>query len=256
MTDLYVVLGPQTLILIAVVAIVAGFVKGAVGFAMPMILISTLGSFLPPDLALAALILPTLVSNVIQALRNGLGPALHSAWLHRVFIAALLVFIALASQLVEFLSDRALYLTLGIPLTIFAVLQLVGWRLTIRPDRRRRAEVGIGSLAGFIGGLSGVWGPPTVLYLTALETPKEEQMRVQGVVYGTGSVILTLGHLQSGILNASTAPLSAALVVPALIGLALGFTFGARLDQARFRKLTLLVLVVASLNLIRRGLMG
>ena len=54
------------------VAFLAGLVKGLVGFAMPMVLISGLGSVVAPDLALAWLIMPTLVTNAWQALRQGL----------------------------------------------------------------------------------------------------------------------------------------------------------------------------------------
>ena len=95
-----------------------------------------------------------------------------------------------------------------------------------------------------------------MLYLTALDTPKTEQVRVQGVIYGAGAVMLTLAHLRSGILTAETAVFSAVLCVPALIGMALGFAVHDRLDQARFRKFTLIVLVVAGLNLIRRALLA
>ena len=56
---------PNGLLLIAIaVTLFAGFVKGAVGFAMPMIMVSAFSSFLPPETALAGLILPTLISNV------------------------------------------------------------------------------------------------------------------------------------------------------------------------------------------------
>jgi uncharacterized membrane protein YfcA len=81
-------------------------------------------------------------------------------------------------------------------------------------------------------------------------------MVVQGVVYGLGSVTLLAGHLRSGLLNAETAPLTAMLVVPALAGMAAGFAVGDRLDQERFRKATMAVLIVAGLNLIRRGAQG
>jgi uncharacterized protein len=95
-----------------------------------------------------------------------------------------------------------------------------------------------------------------VLYLLALGTPRDRQMSVQGVIYGLGSVMLLAGHLQSGVLNARTLPFSAALVVPALLGMWLGFKLGDRFDAARFRKVTLWVLVIAGANLIRRGVMG
>ena len=95
-----------------------------------------------------------------------------------------------------------------------------------------------------------------MLYLLAVETPKARQMVVQGVIYGLGSVALLAGHLQSGVLNRETAPFSAVLVIPALLGMWVGFKVQDRLDQERFRRVTLIVLAVAGLNLIRRGLVG
>ncbi|MGB5558406.1 MAG: sulfite exporter TauE/SafE family protein [Paracoccaceae bacterium] len=238
------------------VTVVGGFVKGAVGFAMPMIMISAMGSFMPPELALAALIVPTVVANVWQGLRGGLAAAWAAAKRFRFYISIVLVCIALSAQLVRILPASAMLLILGLPITLFALMQLVGWRLTIRPENRRRAEVIIASFAGLVGGISGVWGPPTVAYLTALDTPKADHMRTQGVVYASGAVVLFFAHLQSGVLNAQTLPLSLALVAPALAGMMIGFWAHDRLDQERFRKATLAVLVIAGLNLVRRGLMA
>ncbi len=238
------------------ITVLAGFVKGAVGFAMPMIMISGLASILPPETALAALIMPTVVSNVIQGFRNGLAAAWASMKRFKLYLAIVLVFILGAAQLVTILPGWALFLILGVPITLFAITQLLGWQLRIAPEHRTRAEVIVGAFAGFIGGISGVWGPPTVAYLTAMETPKDEQMRVQGVIYGAGAVMLLLAHIQSGVLNAATAPLSFTMLIPAMIGMAAGMWVSDRLDQARFRKATLAVLVIAGLNLIRRGVMG
>ena len=249
-------LEPTALILALLLTAAAGFVKGAVGFAAPMIMISGFGSFLPPEVALAAIILPTVVTNLWQALRDGLRAAWASVARFRFYLAIVLAFIAGSAQLVRVLPDWAMYQLLGLPVTLFALTQLLGLQLTIRPEHRRRAELLIGSFAGFVGGLSGVWGPPTVAYLTALDTPKGEQMRVQGVIYGAGAVVLMFAHLRSGVLNAQTAPLSAALILPALLGVTLGFRLGDRLDQVRFRRATLAVLVIAGLNLVRRGLAG
>ena len=68
------------------VTLFAGFVKGAVGFAMPMILVSAFAIFLPQHLALAGLILPTFATNLSQAFRQGVGPAVETARSYRRFL--------------------------------------------------------------------------------------------------------------------------------------------------------------------------
>ncbi|GAA4220017.1 hypothetical protein GGQ68_000666 [Sagittula marina] len=237
------------------IGFLAGVVKGMVGFAMPMILISGLSSFLPPELALAGLILPTLVTNVMQALRQGAAAAWGSVKRFRLFLSVVLVMLMVSAQLVAVLSASALLVLIGGPVVLFACSQLAGWQLRIAPGNRKRAEFGIGAFAGFIGGMSGVWGPPTVAYLTALGTEKREQMRVQGVIYGLGAVALTLAHTGSGVLNGRTVWFSLALLPPAVLGMLIGTRIQDSIDQVAFRRATLFVLLVAGLNLLRRGLM-
>ena len=246
---------PLSLALCFGAAVLAGLIKGVVGFAMPMVLISTLGSFLSPDLALAGLIVPTLVTNGMQALRQGLRAAWDSMLRFRVFLGCGLVMLLVSAQMVRVVPSEVLMLLIGGPVALFALTQLMGKALVLPKGGSVRLEAGIGAFAGFIGGFSGVWGPPTVAYLTALGTEKREQMRVQGVIYGLGAVALTLAHIGSGIFNSQTAPFSVALVVPAVIGMWLGGRIQDRIDQAAFRKATLLVLLVAGLNLVRRALM-
>ncbi|MEM1004126.1 MAG: sulfite exporter TauE/SafE family protein [Pseudomonadota bacterium] len=248
-------LSPPDLMLALTVALVAGWVKGLVGFAMPMVLISGLSVFLPPELALAGLILPTLVTNGVQALRQGTGAALTSIRQFRVFLGVGVVFLMIGAQLVTLVPASTFLLLIGLPVTFFALIQVLGFKLVLH-GASARIEAMIGAVAGFVGGMSGVWGPPTVMYLTALNTPKDEQLRAQGVIYGLGALALVAAHIGSGILRPATVPFSAVLIVPAVIGLWLGMRLQARIDQASFRKVTLLVLLVAGLNLLRRGLMG
>ncbi|MGR3542399.1 MAG: sulfite exporter TauE/SafE family protein [Hasllibacter sp.] len=238
----------------AAITLFAGFVKGAVGFAMPLIMVSGISSILDPKTAVALMILPVVATNVAQTLRTGYAPAIRAVRAHRLYVGIVCVSILLVAQLLPRVDTRALYFVLGVPVTVLTALQLAGWRPRIAPARRRAAEVVAGLISGAMGGMAGTWGPTTVLYLLALDVPKRDSVVVQGVIYGTGAVALFVAHLFSGILNAQSAPWSAALLVPGLLGIWLGFRVQDRMDQAAFRRATLVVLVVAGLNLIRRGL--
>ncbi|MBT53654.1 MAG: hypothetical protein CMF72_09690 [Mameliella sp.] len=248
-------LTPFILLCAVGIAILAGAIKGLVGFAMPMVLVSGLGSLMAPELALAGLIVPTLVANGVQAMAQGPKAALQSVKRFRLFLGIAFVMLLLSAQLVSVVPSHVLLLMIGGPITVFALLQLAGWQPRVAEGGHQKLEIGIGAFAGFIGGFSGIWGPPTVAYLTALGTEKRDQMRVQGVIYGLGAVALTLAHIGSGVLNAATVWFSLLLLPPAMLGMWVGKQAQDRIDQKAFRRATLLVLLLAGLNLVRRALL-
>ncbi|WP_294223817.1 sulfite exporter TauE/SafE family protein [uncultured Shimia sp.] len=253
MDSLFLTYTPQALVFCASVALLAGIIKGMVGFGMPMVLISGLSTFLSPEIALAGLIFPTLASNGFQAFRHGATAALQSLMRFRRFLISGGIVMVVSAQFVRWVPENVLLVMIGAPVAVFVVLQLLGRPLRISKPTAR-GEVTVGAFAGAIGGVSGVWGPPTVSYLTAIGTEKTEQIRIQGVIYGLGAVALLLAHLGSGVLNVKTAPLSVFLVLPAMLGVWLGTKVSDRIDQKMFQRMTLVVLLIASLNLIRRAL--
>lgn len=236
------------------VTLFAGFVKGAVGFAMPMILVSAFAVFLPQELALAGLILPTLVTNLSQAFRQGVGPAVRTARTYRRFLLATVICIAISAPFADAIPRVVYLLMLGIPITAFAALQLMGRSLAIHLDHRDRAEWGLGVIGGLYGGVSGIWGPPLLVLLLSTGADKVTMVRAQGVVFLIGAVALLASHLGTGIANAQSLGFSAALCVPALVGLFLGYAVQDRLDQARFRRWTQGLLVITGLNMVRQAL--
>ncbi len=247
---------PDNLIAAFAVALLAGFVKGAVGFAMPLILISGLTLMMDPRLAIAGVVIPTFASNLLQIARAGRAEARAAFWDLWLFIAAMCVMVFAVAQMLSFIPTRAIYLAVGGPVLAMSLVQLAGLRFSVPAGRRQGWDIGVGALAGSVGGLGGIWGPPTILYLMALGVDRARQMAAQGVVYFTGSVILLAGHLTSGLLDRQTLPFSLMLLVPVGLGMWLGFRTGDRLDAVLMRRATLCVLVVAALNLLRRGIWG
>lgn len=231
----------------------AGFVKGAVGFAMPMIMMSAFGSILPATTALAALILPTLLTNLQQAFRQGPAEAWGAVIEFRWHIGMVLVFICVSAGFAQAIPQGIMYALLGAPIMCFALWQLSGRSLALPVHHRRRAEIGTGIIGGLYGGISGIWGPPLIVLLLSIGVDKRTQVRVQGVVFLLGAVVLTGAHLGSGVLNAQTLPLSALLCLPAFGGMLAGFALQDRLDVVQFRRWTQILLVLSGGNLVRRA---
>lgn len=245
-------LTPAQVFAAALFGILAGLVKGVVGFAVPTVLISGLSSFLAPDIALAALILPAFFSNSWQAFRQGWDAVLKTIREFWRFLCVGFVFVTLSSQLMGVIESKTLLVFLGAVVTSFAIFQLYGAEISLPPTKT--VEFATAALVGSIGGVSGIWGPPTVVYLTALKLKKADSIRVQGVIYTTAAAFLFIAHFGSGVLNAKTLPLSFAMVFPVLLGLWIGFQIQDRLDQRMFHRATLIVLIIAGLNLLRRAL--
>jgi len=256
--DAFLSILPLHLLLAALaIAFFAGVIKGIVGFAMPMILLSGLSTLVSPELALAGLMLPTLITNGIQALRHGFGEVWTTMKRFRVFLGVGAIMIFASAQLVPFLPTEMFLIIIGVAVTGFALWQLSGRAPSPGEWSQKPAlDISIGAFAGFTGGISGIWGPPTVAYLTAIGTEKRQQMLAQGVIYGLGALLLVIAHTQSGILNKATLPLSTALLAPAILGMWVGSRISDKFDQKTFRKVTLLVLVIGGLNLLRRGVFG
>lgn len=230
-----------------------GFAKGVVGFALPLIALSIMASFLPGKVAVALLVVPILVSNLFQATRDGMAEAWDSLMKFWRLNLMFVVTIALVAQLVVLIPDPVMFGVLGVVVTGFGLSQMVGWRARFPARFARPAEVFAGFAAGVFGGIAGIWGPPIILYLLAIEMPKAEMIRVQSLTFLIGALVLLGAHIHSGILNAVTLPVSAWLVVPAVAAMFVGYGVQDRLDQALFRKVTLIVLIVSGLNLMRRA---
>ncbi|MEM9230479.1 MAG: sulfite exporter TauE/SafE family protein, partial [Pseudomonadota bacterium] len=103
MTELLVQYGTVVIAATSVIALIAGFVKGAVGFALPMIMVSGVGALMSADAAVAAIIVPGLVTNAQQAIRDGLSAAIETACKYWRLNLILLLLIGIFAQLLAIL---------------------------------------------------------------------------------------------------------------------------------------------------------
>ena len=246
--------GAWPLGVVAAAFFLGGFVKGAIGFALPLVAITGAASVMPATTAVATVIIPILVSNFLQIRRDGIGPmreTMQRFWPMNLMLAVLL---CVSAPLLPAVDDHVFFLILGVSVGGFSGLQLIGWRPVVAPRAELGVGLGVGAVSGVFAGLTGIWGPPLILYLVALRLPKLEQIRAAAFSFLCGSVVLAPAHVLTGVLNAQTALLSALAVAPTLLGLAAGQAVQDRLDVELFRRVTLAVLCLSALNLLRRAL--
>ena len=88
-----------------------------------------------------------------------------------------------------------------------------------------------------------------VLSIFVQEIKPGVRRATEGTLIDTATLLAA--HLGTGLLNAETLGFSAALSMPALAGLFVGYRVQDRLDQHRFRRWTQGLLVVTGLNMVR-----
>ena len=190
----------------------AGFVKGSVGFAMPLIMVSGLTLFLDPLLVIAGIIFPIVVSNGLQVARFGAAEAMSAIREHRRYIIIVCVMILVSAQFLRIIPQTG-----DVPCA-----RHPGGGADDHPDRRvqvpgrARTQGGRGMGRGprfrHPGrGWPAPGGPRRCSTCWRSIRPRRARSWCRGVVYGLGAVTLLVAHLQSGILNWSTAPFSALL---------------------------------------------
>lgn len=232
----------------------AGTVKGIAGVGLPLTALGVLTFFTDPRSAFACALVPIFLSNAMQIYRAGsIGPAIRR---YLPFLITMVIFIPLVLSLSADASQEFLFLTLGVVILIFVGLNLTKWAPRL-PDRHdRKAQLIAGAMAGVLGGLTSIWLPVIVTYLSARNTPKDEFIRASGLILMVGSVPLFTGYVFEGFLTGPIALLSIALLVPTGLGMLAGERLRARLSEAAFRKAVLFVFLLIGVNLIRRGIMG
>ena len=239
--------------IIAAAMLLAGAIKGLIGFGLPLVAVSLLSSFLDVSLSLSLIILPIVVTNFWQGLTGGrVKAALRRFW---GLLITLTLGIWIGSRVVTTVNPDVVLLILGSVVVLYSLLELTAFRIAVAPQHERAGGLIAGLVGGLIGGMTTSYGPFLAAYMSALKMPKDDFVGSAGVIWFWASLSLLAAYGSSHILTYERALLSAGCVLPALLGLQLGSLARRRLDEALFRRLLLIALIVTGLNLLRRGLM-
>lgn len=239
---------------LALVFLTAGTVKGSVGIGLPTMAMGLMTLFIDPRSAIAILLLPMLLSNLWQVYRA--GEVVRAARTYTPFAVCLALFVGITVFVTRDVNDNILLGVLGLIIVGFVVVSLTKWAPQIGDRYDRRAQIGFGTIAGVMGGLTAIWAPPMAIYLAARQVSKDEFVRATGLLITFGSLPLLAGYVAQGVLTLPLFIVSAGVLVPTFAGFAVGEKLRHRLSESGFRKLLLGVFLLMGLNLLRRAVFG
>ena len=236
-----------------VVFVASGTIKGTLGIGLPTSAVSLATLMVSPQTAVALVVFPILFANVWQIYRQGqLGRMIKSYWLYALCIwAALWV----SAQYAGTLNANNVSLVMGLAIMAFVLISFASDIPPVPKHLDRPVQGVVGTAAGALGGIAGVWSPPVMLYLLSKNLEREEFVRVTGFLLGMGAFPLVAGYLTNGLMPGQLPLVSCLLVVPTLIGFAVGERLRKTLGGASFRRMILIFFFLMGLNMLRKGLM-
>ncbi|MCB1507324.1 MAG: sulfite exporter TauE/SafE family protein [Hyphomicrobiaceae bacterium] len=226
---------PAIIALIAATFLLAGLVKGVIGLGLPTVSLAILAAAIDLPTAMALLIVPSLVTNLLQAATGG-----HA----RVLLRRIWPFLLMASITV-WLGAKALRLAepelltglLGGLLMAYAAISLSGWRVSLPERSEIWAGPVFGIANGILTGMTGSFVVPGVMFLQAIGLPRDRLIQAMGMLFTASTAALALALQANALFTGREGVMSLLALAPALLGMAAGQKVRRRLPEAAFRRI-------------------
>lgn len=222
------------LIVIALVFVLAGIVKGVVGLGLPTISMALLALLMTPAQAAMLLIVPSLITNLWQARPwSTLRPVF--ARVSRLQ-ASVVVGTLAGAYLLGAPAGAWATLSLGLALLAYAAWGLFGSLPTIAASTEKNLGPLVGLVTGFVTAATGVFVVPAVPYLQALGLSRDALIQAMGISFTVSTIALAAGLALNGSYSVNAAGVSFVMLVPALIGMSIGQWLRQRLSPLLFKR--------------------
>jgi len=231
--------------------LLAGFVKGVLGFGFPIIALIVLTLTIGLLDALAIIVVPTLATNIWQALSGPYLPAvLKRMWLYFLVAA---IGVLLTSQYLTSVNVNWLTALLGAVLFFFALSRLFDFHITVPRDKEPILSVVLGAFNGALTGLTGSFMVPSVLYMQSLGFPKDMLVQAMGFFFAVSTLMLAISLGSNDLIDAGQARLSVLALIPSFIGVYVGRWTRDQVNEESFQKIFLFAVLTLGGYLVWRS---
>ena len=229
--------------------IVAGIAKGAIGIGLPPIAIGLMTLALPLGDALAIMTIPTLATNIFQALYGRQFLALLRRF-GTMAVAAVIGVIA-AAVFIGKLGSPGTIGWLGLVMVLYALLALFAWRPVMPRAGEPWANPLIGLATGAVTGITGIAAVPFLPYMQSLQISKNELIQGLGILFVFITAALAAALVQQNVFDTANLIGGVAAIVPTVIGVWIGQKVRHAASPETFRKIFLYGMLALGLHMAR-----
>ena len=236
------------LVLVCLVFILAGTVKGVIGLGLPTVSLALVTMIIDLPTAMALLLAPSLVTNLYQACVGGNARMILKKTGTFMLFAGLLVWFG--AGLLQPGNMDLLASLLGLLLVVYALTSLAGRNFRIEPSRQRWAGPATGAINGFLTGMTGSFVVPGVLYLQSIGLTRDQLIQAMGILFTVSTLALGVSLFSKDLVSSQLGLNSVLAVVPAVAGMMLGSHIRGNLPEPVFRKVFFWALLLLGVTII------
>lgn len=231
--------------------LLAGIVKGVIGMGMPTVSLGLLLFGMELPTAVQIIVVPTVVTNVWQALIGDGFSRLVRRFRALLITTAGGVWIGYAAFFR--IDPKAMTAVLGAAIGLYALSGLSGIPLVPRVRREAIAGPVVGLATGVLAGATGNISMPALAYLHRLGLPRNDIVQMLGILFTLGAAALGVTLAGHGDYRADLLLISALAVVPGVAGMLLGQHLRTRLSEHAFRRALFSGLLLVGVHLVWKG---
>jgi uncharacterized protein len=232
-------LDPLALALASLAVFVGGAVKGLAALGLPLVAIPLLTLVVGLKHAVALLVVPMIVANLVQSFQG--GHFRRSLRQFRILAPTVFVFTLVGTRLLVSVPQKTLELAIGLSLIVLPLVMHFRPQIELKPTQRRWGDPLVGIIAGLLGGIAAYYGPPLMIYVLGMRLPKEEFVSGISMLYWIAALALFIGIYGSGVADPSLLGISVLLLLPVGAGMWLGQRVQLRLSEPAFARLLVAV---------------
>lgn len=230
--------------------LLAGVIKGATGIGYSSCALPFMAAAFGLKTAVAILVVPAMASNILLVRSAGrVRATLAQFW--PLYIATLPGIVA-GVGLLSMVDQGQAAKVLGIIIVAYGLQQLASPGVSLATGAGVGWQLPVGLTNGFLTGLTGSQVIPLLPYLMSLGLGTSHFVQAVNLAVITASAFFGACLVTYGIAEPQMLLFSAAAVVPALLGVQIGTWCRAAIDEAKFRRLVVLVLIAIGASLVLR----
>ncbi len=242
-----------SIIVIMATFLLAGGVKGVIGLGLPTVSLGLLVLTFDLTSAMVLLIVPSITTNVWQALAGGkAGIIIKRIW---PFLGTATGTIWLGAIALTTVNPAYLSILLGVLLVIYSVINFLGFRVTIASKNEKWLGAVFGVINGILTGMTGSFVVPGVMYLQAIGLSRDLLVQAMGMLFTLSTLGFAFALGNNKLFSAELAVYSGLAVLPAILGMVIGQRIRHLLPESKFRKVFFVSILILGVFIICKSIL-